>query len=252
MCSKTILGLDGDEIARLYDTGVVTDAPRGAGSVSALDLDVDAPGRGSRPDRLGLPRTGGSRTMSDATYDVVVIGMGAAGLSAAVSYLEIGRRSREGVPRVAVLERAPEDGRGGATRWTGSWFRIMEDHRLDPEFLAPDGALSGRPCRPRVLQRARGRDSEVAEIPRGARGRDSLRLACRSRRAARILASVPRSAAGRRLSTRSPRSSTRRLVPRSSTRRRPFGSRSRARGASTALSFEARTVFCARSSRMRS
>ena len=71
---------------------------------------------------------------SEARYDLVVIGMGAAGLSAAVSYLDT--VAAEGRPaRLAVLERAPEEERGGATRWTSSWFRIMEDRRLDPEFL---------------------------------------------------------------------------------------------------------------------
>jgi succinate dehydrogenase/fumarate reductase flavoprotein subunit len=71
---------------------------------------------------------------TDSGYDLVVIGMGAAGLSAAVGYLDAA--SAEGrAGRVAVLERASEEGRGGATRWTGSWLRIMEDRRLDPEFI---------------------------------------------------------------------------------------------------------------------
>ncbi len=80
--------------------------------------------------------------MSDATYDVVVIGMGAAGLSAAVSFAETAAE-QDRVARVAVLERAPEEGRGGATRWTGSWFRIMEDRRLDPEFMRLMETFSG-------------------------------------------------------------------------------------------------------------
>ena len=74
------------------------------------------------------------RKKKSEQYDLVVIGCGAAGLSAAVSYCrsaaEQGRR-----PSVAVLERADREGRGGATRWTGSWFRITEDRRLDPQFI---------------------------------------------------------------------------------------------------------------------
>jgi tricarballylate dehydrogenase len=70
----------------------------------------------------------------ESAFDLVVIGMGAAGLSAAVAYIDA--VASEGRPaHVAVLERASEEGRGGATRWTSSWFRIMEDRRLDPEFL---------------------------------------------------------------------------------------------------------------------
>jgi tricarballylate dehydrogenase len=67
-------------------------------------------------------------------YDLIVIGCGAAGLSAAVAFTDEaaanGRR-----PRVAVLERASRDQRGGATRWTSAWLRITGDRRLDPGFL---------------------------------------------------------------------------------------------------------------------
>jgi succinate dehydrogenase/fumarate reductase flavoprotein subunit len=73
------------------------------------------------------------------TYDLVVIGCGAAGLSAAVSYASAAKGRG---PRVAVLERAPRENRGGATRWTSSWFRITEDRRLDPEFVGQMKAVS--------------------------------------------------------------------------------------------------------------
>ena len=63
-------------------------------------------------------------------YDLIVLGCGAAGLSAAVSYAAARKRAR-----IAVLERAPKEGRGGATRWTSAWFRITEDRRLDPSFV---------------------------------------------------------------------------------------------------------------------
>lgn len=70
----------------------------------------------------------------EGAFDAVVVGCGAAGLSAAVSYAaEAHERGR--IPRVAVLERAPREGRGGATRWTSSWFRITEDRSLDPAFV---------------------------------------------------------------------------------------------------------------------
>lgn len=75
--------------------------------------------------------------MSD-TYDLVVIGCGAAGLSAAVAYAEA-----RPAARIAVLERAPREGRGGATRWTSSWFRITEDRELDPAFVETMERVSG-------------------------------------------------------------------------------------------------------------
>lgn len=77
-----------------------------------------------------------------AAYDVVVIGMGAAGLAAAVSYVDA-RTARGREPRVAVLERAPAEERGGATRYTSSWFRVTEDRRLDPAFVETMASVSG-------------------------------------------------------------------------------------------------------------
>jgi tricarballylate dehydrogenase len=68
--------------------------------------------------------------MSDASYDVVVVGMGGAGLCAALSYAEANRAAR-----IAVLERAPKDERGGATRYTTARFRVDDDNNLDPTFV---------------------------------------------------------------------------------------------------------------------
>jgi tricarballylate dehydrogenase len=68
------------------------------------------------------------------SHDLVVIGCGAAGLSAAVSFMACAKAQGRSA-RVAVLERASREGRGGATRWTSSWFRITEDRKLDPKFV---------------------------------------------------------------------------------------------------------------------
>jgi tricarballylate dehydrogenase len=67
-------------------------------------------------------------------YDLVVVGMGAAGLCAAVSYADAARE-RGRPSRIAVLERATREQRGGATRWTSAWLRITGDRRLDPKFV---------------------------------------------------------------------------------------------------------------------
>ena len=75
-------------------------------------------------------------------YDLVVIGMGAAGLAAAVSHVDaVAAEGR--AARVGVVERAPEAERGGATRYTSSWFRITEDRRLDPGFVSLMESVSG-------------------------------------------------------------------------------------------------------------
>ena len=72
--------------------------------------------------------------MSDSMFDVVVVGMGAAGLCAALSYAEAaGEQGRTG--RIAVLERAPKTERGGATRYTTARIRIDDEDRLDPTFV---------------------------------------------------------------------------------------------------------------------
>lgn len=76
--------------------------------------------------------------MDADSYDLIVIGCGAAGLSAAVSHAA----ARGEGARIAVLERATREGRGGATRWTSSWFRITGDRRLDPAFVELMGAVS--------------------------------------------------------------------------------------------------------------
>lgn len=76
------------------------------------------------------------------SYELVVVGHGAAGLSAALSYVEACRRGAR-QPSVAVLEVAPEAERGGATRWTTARFRARADLTLDPHFVARMQEVSG-------------------------------------------------------------------------------------------------------------
>ena len=54
--------------------------------------------------------------MSEYTYDIVVVGSGISGLSAGLRAAELGNR-------VAILEKAPEERRGGQTRFSES-FRV--------------------------------------------------------------------------------------------------------------------------------
>jgi tricarballylate dehydrogenase len=63
-------------------------------------------------------------------WDLIIVGHGAAGISAALSYLESLPEST--VARVAVLDRATEEKRGGSTAWTTAGLRIDDDQQLDP------------------------------------------------------------------------------------------------------------------------
>ena len=76
--------------------------------------------------------------MSNLTFDLVVAGCGVAGLSAAVSAAEKGAR-------VAVLERAPFEDRGGQSRYTEAYLRMKSLDEVSDDFethLAENGSGS--------------------------------------------------------------------------------------------------------------
>ncbi|MEX0828297.1 MAG: FAD-dependent oxidoreductase [Haliea sp.] len=65
--------------------------------------------------------------MDVKTTDVVVVGCGIAGLSAAVTALQAGAR-------VIVLERSPQEDFGGNTRWTEAYMRMKNDSEIADDF----------------------------------------------------------------------------------------------------------------------
>jgi len=71
-------------------------------------------------------------------FDVVVAGCGVAGLSAAVAAAEAGAK-------VVVLERAPQEDRGGQSRWTEAYLRMKSLTEVSDDFethLAENGSGS--------------------------------------------------------------------------------------------------------------
>src|ERR1700722_19105003 len=65
--------------------------------------------------------------MNIEEFDVVVVGCGAAGLSAAVSASENGRR-------VAIVERSIEEERGGQSRYTEAYLRMKSEELVTDDF----------------------------------------------------------------------------------------------------------------------
>jgi len=82
-------------------------------------------------------------------FDVVVAGCGIGGLSAAVSALEQGAR-------VAIIERAPEEERGGNTRYTEAYLRMKSETEVTDDFEAHFAANAGGYLDPVLVDATKG------------------------------------------------------------------------------------------------
>ena len=71
----------------------------------------------------------------EESYDLVVVGCGAAGLAAALSAAESASEVGEENFSVAVLERSPKEERGGNTRWTGAYLRLKDTETIADGFV---------------------------------------------------------------------------------------------------------------------
>ena len=79
--------------------------------------------------------------------DLIVIGCGISGLSAAVSATQAGAK-------VVVLERSTEEEFGGNTRWTESYFRMKNDREVSDDFEELLVTNAGHNIDPNVIAHA--------------------------------------------------------------------------------------------------
>ena len=86
-------------------------------------------------------------------FDLVVVGCGIAGLSAAASALQAGAR-------VVILERSVKDERGGQTRWTEALLRMKSEAEVSDDFEAHLANNAGHYLDPELIaETARDRDN---------------------------------------------------------------------------------------------
>src|SRR5689334_7618619 len=92
-------------------------------------------------------------------FDLVVVGCGIAGLSAAASALQAGAR-------VVILERSVKDERGGQTRWTEALLRMKSESEPSDDFEAHLAANCGHYLDPELVAetaRDRGNWSSIVK-----------------------------------------------------------------------------------------
>jgi tricarballylate dehydrogenase len=77
-------------------------------------------------------------------FDVIVVGCGIAGLSAAATALQAGAR-------VAIIERSVKDERGGQTRWTEALLRMKSESEVSDDFEAHFARNAGHYLDPELV-----------------------------------------------------------------------------------------------------
>ena len=82
--------------------------------------------------------------MDSSNFDVIVVGCGIAGLSAAAS-------ARQAGARVAIVERAPKEERGGNTRWTEALLRMKSETEVSDDFEAHFARNAGHYLDPELV-----------------------------------------------------------------------------------------------------
>jgi tricarballylate dehydrogenase len=92
--------------------------------------------------------------MVDADATIVVVGSGAAGLSAALAAAEAASSAMPGC-RIVLIDRAPKGQHGGNTRWSPSYIRMSAPDRVAPGFEEDVQAASGGRADPAYFRRLR-------------------------------------------------------------------------------------------------
>lgn len=96
---------------------------------------------------------GGKKVKREQYFDVVVVGCGVAGLSAAVAARQLGAN-------VALLERAPIEERGGNTRYTEAFLRMKSEDEVADDFESHFAANAGGYLDPALVsETAKARDN---------------------------------------------------------------------------------------------
>lgn len=91
--------------------------------------------------------------------DVLVVGCGIAGLSAAVT-------ARQAGARVTLLERAPIEDRGGNTRWTEAFMRMKSEDEVADDFESHFAANAGYHLDPALVQETAASFEERSALAR--------------------------------------------------------------------------------------
>lgn len=95
-----------------------------------------------------------------AHYDVLIVGCGCAGLSAALAAVESAIEAMDEDVTLAVFERASKEDRGGSTRFTGAFLRVNEDFSVADTFIQDmlefSGGRSNRDVVERLAAEAQG------------------------------------------------------------------------------------------------
>jgi len=102
---------------------------------------------------------GGTPRCNSIDCDVLVVGSGIAGLSAAVTARAAGRS-------VHVLERAPVEDRGGNTRWTEAFLRMRSEDAVADDFEAHFARNAGHHLDPHIVAETAGDFTSRSPIAR--------------------------------------------------------------------------------------
>jgi glycine/D-amino acid oxidase-like deaminating enzyme len=119
---------------------------------------------------------------SEAAHHLVVVGHGAAGLSAAVAAAEMARASGLDV-EITLLEKADAGEAGGNTLWSPSYMRLDAPDRMPPDFETA-AAMRGISTRLRAMPRRQSPGSRTMASPSLRHSITSARALCGSSRSA--------------------------------------------------------------------